>query len=152
MLRLRDARRVDLILHETPLSSGHKLNRTSVNHASSQFVAAASTDRKVYITDLNCIGGEQEPEDAEDGPPELLVSSSVQKVPSPHLSLLQVVPEMHREKVDWICFWLQFAHGGHLSEVYDLAWHSHPELPNVRHLRNVAFFHCWRALWPSRIL
>lgn len=36
-------------------------------------LASASGDRRVHVWDLSRIGEEQNPEDAEDGPPELLV-------------------------------------------------------------------------------
>jgi WD40 repeat protein len=35
-------------------------------------LGSCSSDRRAHIWDLSCIGEEQEPEDAEDGPPELL--------------------------------------------------------------------------------
>lgn len=36
-------------------------------------VASSGTDRRLHVWDLARIGEEQSPEDAEDGPPELLV-------------------------------------------------------------------------------
>lgn len=36
-------------------------------------LASAGTDRKIVIWDLRHIGEEQTPEDAEDGPPEIMV-------------------------------------------------------------------------------
>ena len=39
-----------------------------------QILASSGSDRRVNIWDLGRIGAEQTPEDAEDGPPELLVS------------------------------------------------------------------------------
>lgn len=40
-------------------------------------LASAGTDRRVVIWDLRHIGEEQTPEDAEDGPPEIMVSLCV---------------------------------------------------------------------------
>lgn len=37
-------------------------------------IASAGTDRKIVIWDLRHIGAEQTPEDAEDGPPEIMVN------------------------------------------------------------------------------
>lgn len=37
-------------------------------------LASSGTDRRLNVWDLSKIGEEQSPEDAEDGPPELLVS------------------------------------------------------------------------------
>ena len=51
-----------------PLSLSHTVsphNETSL--------ASSGTDRRLHIWDLNKIAEEQSPEDAEDGPPELLV-------------------------------------------------------------------------------
>lgn len=39
-------------------------------------LASSGTDRRLNVWDLSKIGEEQSPEDAEDGPPELLVSSN----------------------------------------------------------------------------
>lgn len=39
-------------------------------------LASSGTDRRLNVWDLSKIGEEQSPEDAEDGPPELLVSGS----------------------------------------------------------------------------
>lgn len=36
-------------------------------------LASSGTDRRLHVWDLSMIGEEQSPEDAEDGPPELLV-------------------------------------------------------------------------------
>jgi len=38
-------------------------------------LASSGTDRRLNVWDLSKIGEEQSPEDAEDGPPELLVST-----------------------------------------------------------------------------
>jgi len=40
-------------------------------------LASAGTDRKIVIWDLRHIGQEQTPEDAEDGPPEIMVDKHV---------------------------------------------------------------------------
>lgn len=40
-------------------------------------LASSGTDRRLNVWDLSKIGEEQSPEDAEDGPPELLVSSKM---------------------------------------------------------------------------
>lgn len=37
-------------------------------------LASSGTDRRLHVWDLSKIGEEQSPEDAEDGPPELVVS------------------------------------------------------------------------------
>lgn len=39
-------------------------------------LASSGTDRRLNVWDLSKIGEEQSPEDAEDGPPELLVSGN----------------------------------------------------------------------------
>ena len=43
-------------------------------------LASSGTDRRLHIWDLSKIGDEQSPEDAEDGPPELLVSHMISAV------------------------------------------------------------------------
>ena len=40
-------------------------------------LASSGTDRRLHIWDLSKIGDEQSPEDAEDGPPELLVGHMI---------------------------------------------------------------------------
>lgn len=40
-------------------------------------LASSGTDRRLHVWDLSKIGEEQSPEDADDGPPELLVSSLI---------------------------------------------------------------------------
>lgn len=43
-------------------------------------LASSGTDRRLNVWDLSKIGEEQTPEDAEDGPPELLVSWDQNKI------------------------------------------------------------------------
>lgn len=43
-------------------------------------LASSGTDRRLNVWDLSKIGEEQSPEDAEDGPPELLVRPDTQSV------------------------------------------------------------------------
>lgn len=67
-------------------------------------IASAATDRKIMIWDLRRIGEEQTPEDAEDGPPELMVS----------------------DKMDPLTFYLhrslKFVHNGHTSRITEFDW------------------------------
>ena len=60
--------------------------------------ASSSSDRRIRVWDISKIGMEQKSEDAQDGPPELLV----------------------KEKSKFI--YVQFIHGGHRAKVPDFSW------------------------------
>ena len=45
-------------------------------------LASSSGDRRIHVWDLSRIGEEQNPEDAEDGAPELLVCTRLMKIQS----------------------------------------------------------------------
>ena len=80
--------------------------------------ASTAADRRIMVWDLAKIGVEQSAEDAEDGPPELLVSTEycsgpvqcefILLLPLPAAALLAV----------------QFIHGGHTAKVIDMSWNS----------------------------
>lgn len=68
---LWDLRMLKVKLHAL---EGHKQDVTRIewNPINRQVLASASQDRRVIFWDLSAVGKEQTPEDAEDGPPELM--------------------------------------------------------------------------------
>ena len=72
--------------------------------------ASSGSDRRLNVWDTSRIGAEQDPEDAEDGPPELLVRST-------HLAFAVCRPDT------FLCSHVsQFVHGGHTAKVSDFSW------------------------------
>ena len=67
-----DLRNIKHKLHEMHGHSGEILQLEWSPHHES-VLATAGNDRRVLVWDMSRIGEEQTPEDAEDGPPELLV-------------------------------------------------------------------------------
>ena len=92
-------------------------------------LASSGTDRRLHIWDLSKIGDEQSAEDADDGPPELLVRSLchegmgclVRAAPWEHAVGFPPYP-WHALLEPHPLFTLQFIHGGHTSKVSDFAW------------------------------
>ncbi|KAK9805231.1 hypothetical protein WJX72_007327 [[Myrmecia] bisecta] len=74
-------------------------------------LASCGADRRLMVWDLSKIGDEQSPEDAEDGPPELLFIHGGHTSKSPE-DAEDGPPE------------LLFIHGGHTSKVSDFAWNA----------------------------
>ncbi len=64
-------------------------------------LGTSGSDRRLNIWDLSKIGAEQSAEDAEDGPPELLVPS------------YSLRPDR-----------FQFVHGGHTAKISEFSWNS----------------------------
>jgi histone-binding protein RBBP4 len=71
MVKLWDMRNLNRAIHTL---EGHKAGVYQLNWSpkESSILASSSEDRRVNIWDISRIGQEQDPEDAEDGPPELL--------------------------------------------------------------------------------
>lgn len=90
---LWDLRSPDRHLH---IFAGHNEEVFSVQWSPHHetILASSSSDRRINIWDLSRIGEEQTQEDAEDGPPELLVHPSD----------------------------FEFIHGGHTSRISDFSW------------------------------
>jgi WD40 repeat protein len=104
-------------------------------------LASSSGDRRLNVWDISRIGEEQEPEDAEDGPPELLVGGqlavcgarvwcfvtgrtwfiSPPSPPPPPLPLLNHC-NRHRHHRATTTTPPQFVHGGHTNKVSDFSW------------------------------
>ncbi|OCF35242.1 histone acetyltransferase type B subunit 2 [Kwoniella heveanensis BCC8398] len=70
-IALWDSRRMDTKLHSFEAHTDDVLQLAWSPHSPVHF-ASASADRRVHIWNLDAIGAEQTPDDAEDGPPELL--------------------------------------------------------------------------------
>lgn len=70
-MALWDIRKLSLKLHSFESHTDDVLQVEWSPHSPTHF-ASASSDRRVHIWDLSAIGAEQTPDDAEDGPPELL--------------------------------------------------------------------------------
>ncbi|KAL7319876.1 Histone acetyltransferase type B subunit 2 [Mucor circinelloides] len=69
---LFDIRKIDTKLHSMELHEG-EITQVAWSPHDDPILASAGTDRKIVIWDLRHIGQEQTPEDAEDGPPEIMV-------------------------------------------------------------------------------
>lgn len=70
-LALWDIRKIDLKLHSFESHTDEVLQLAWSPHDPTVF-ASSSADRRVHIWDVSRIGEEQTPDDAEDGPPELV--------------------------------------------------------------------------------
>ncbi|KAF1797577.1 WD40-repeat-containing domain protein [Mucor lusitanicus] len=68
---LFDIRKIDTKLHSMELHEG-EITQVAWSPHDDPILASAGTDRKIVIWDLRHIGQEQTPEDAEDGPPEIM--------------------------------------------------------------------------------
>ena len=67
----------DTHAHTHTHTHAHTLTQVQWSPQNETILASSGTDRRLHIWDLSKIGEEQSPEDAEDGPPELLVSGHV---------------------------------------------------------------------------
>lgn len=81
-------------------------------------LASSGTDRRLHVWDLSKIGEEQSSEDAEDGPPELLVSNLIIFFLTIKYALIIVQEEYY------LCILIlsQFIHGGHTAKISDFSW------------------------------
>lgn len=70
---LFDIRKIDKKLHSMELHEG-EVTQVAWSPHDDPILASAGTDRRIVIWDLRNIGQEQTPEDAEDGPPEIMVN------------------------------------------------------------------------------
>jgi histone-binding protein RBBP4 len=70
-IALWDIRKLQLKLHSFESHADDVLQIAWSPHSPVHFASAAA-DRRVHIWNLDAIGAEQTPDDAEDGPPELL--------------------------------------------------------------------------------
>ena len=82
VVRLWDARAVGKPLHTLAWHEADVLS-LAWSPFSESHLASSSADRRVNVWDINRIGQEQEAEDAEDGPPELLVRARNRAVARP---------------------------------------------------------------------
>ena len=85
-----------------------------------QVLASSGADRRVNIWDMSRIGQEQSAEDAEDGPPELLVSV-------PACALRAFGSGRDCLCGPRACVRAQFVHGGHTSRISDFSWSSNED-------------------------
>ncbi|KAI7907468.1 WD-40 repeat-containing protein [Cokeromyces recurvatus] len=68
---LFDIRKLNTKLYSMETHEG-EVTQVAWSSHEDPIIASAGTDRKIIIWDLRCIGQEQTPEDAEDGPPEIM--------------------------------------------------------------------------------
>ncbi|XP_026190814.1 histone-binding protein MSI1 [Cyclospora cayetanensis] len=72
VLRLYDRRRLESCAHEMEAHGGSKASVVSFSPYKPSLFLSGGYDKGVSLWDLEQIGADQDPEDAEDGPPELL--------------------------------------------------------------------------------
>ncbi|OEH79071.1 wd g-beta repeat domain-containing protein [Cyclospora cayetanensis] len=77
VLRLYDRRRLESCAHEMEAHGGSKASVVSFSPYKPSLFLSGGYDKGVSLWDLEQIGADQDPEDAEDGPPELLMVASV---------------------------------------------------------------------------
>lgn len=101
-------------------------------------LASSGSDRRVCVWDLSRIGLEQTPEDAEDGPPELLVcglrnrgTASCGRATQDPMWASSCSPLSHPRPFPSLppssLSRVQFIHGGHTSKVSDFSWNEHED-------------------------
>ena len=71
-------------------------------------LGSSSYDRRICFWDLSRVGEEQTPDDAEDGPPELSVSPSLESCLSGDMTDISDIR--------------LFMHGGHTNRISDFSW------------------------------
>mmetsp|Transcript_5150 Transcript_5150/g.20559 ORF Transcript_5150/g.20559 Transcript_5150/m.20559 type:complete len:141 (+) Transcript_5150:1093-1515(+) len=111
VVKLWDLRNTSAALHELRAHSAEVYN-IQWHSRCEHWLASCGADRRVMIWDLALIGKEQTPEDAEDGPPELLF-----------------IHAGHTSKVSDICW--------NPNDDYDLTFASVAE-DNILHIWNMA--------------
>ncbi|GAA98754.1 uncharacterized protein L969DRAFT_95076 [Mixia osmundae IAM 14324] len=113
-IALWDTRNLKLKLHSFEAHEDDVLQLAWSPHSETVF-ASGSSDRRINVWDVSRIGCEQVPEDAADGPPELM-----------------------------------FVHGGHTSQVTDLAWS--PSTAGIWHLASAAEDNVLQIWSPSKAI
>ena len=130
-MALWDLRNLKLKLHSFE-SHKDEIFQVQWSPHNETILASSGTDRRLHVWDLSKIGEEQSAEDAEDGPPELLVS--LKSLYSVHFDCYLYVYLL----LVCFCFFFflcvssvvlilfdlisQFIHGGHTAKISDFSW------------------------------
>jgi histone-binding protein RBBP4 len=124
-VRLWDSRRLEKPVH-TMLGHEDHVLALSWSPFSESHLASSGQDRRVVIWDTARIGADQAPEDAEDGPPEMLVRmrpsppthTFIRPHPRSSLSRRPFPPPPPTPPS------AQFVHGGHSDRIADFSWNE----------------------------
>ncbi|KAL8434725.1 hypothetical protein ACSSS7_002970 [Eimeria intestinalis] len=126
-LHLFDRRKLPTPVHEMHAHGDSKVSVVGFSLHAASLLISGGYDHFVSLWDLEKIGDEQDPEDAEDGPPELLDSSGE------GLSLVEGSGFSTGGQAS-AGIGCRFTHGGHRADVYDAAWNCESIFSKVESL------------------